>query len=221
MKKVILFSGGLDSFIAAKLNPNALLVHVNVNEAYSDKQIDLVKSFQLREKREIKLFYGMDLSPFVETDAYLPNRNVLFVTLAALVGDYIILGATRGDVHPDKDHFFAQQMSNLLAYTTNKTVRVSVPYKKTTKTSLVKKYLDAGHIAEDLYLTSSCYHPKKHECTTCRSCLRRYVAFATNGLRLNELSIHRRGIAELLAKRTFSASDVERKIAARLLANGY
>lgn len=215
MRKVVLLSGGMDSFVASKLFKPDVNLHVDFNERWSDKQRQVLTFLDVPN---LEILAGLDLSPFVGPDnVYLPNRNVLMITLAQLYGDEIVLSSTRGAVHPDKDGTFALRMSDMLSYVHKRKIQVLRPFGNMTKYEIVKAFIDAGNPIEELYATTSCYSEKEVECLTCRSCLRRLVAFAQHGYRLDDLRKHSKDIKRLLDRNQYSANLIENKWALQLL----
>lgn len=203
-KIVNLFSGGMDSYIISKIFNVDVNLHIDFNEYYSQKQRAVVKLLDPDNRRHID---GPNLRQFVADDGvFLPNRNALFITLASLYGDVILLGATAGAQHPDKDAEFANMMSQLLTKINKRKVEVKRPFGKMTKFDIIGSYMKAGFPIEKLVGTTSCYHPELHECLDCRSCLRRLVAFARHGFRQQELSTHRKRIADLMDRNEWSSN---------------
>jgi len=224
MSHVVLFSGGMDSFIAAHKYPEATLLHVDFREKYEDKQRKVIEKIA---PRTVEILEGLDLSKFIAEDGvYLPGRNVLLITLASLYGNTIVLSSSAGAKHPDKDVVFARHMSDTLSYAKNTVspknesytrYEVIRPFGAMTKYDIVTEYLQLGGDVRDLYSTSSCYHPTEIECMKCRSCLRRLVAFGLHGFRLDEVYIHAPRISQLLRDNQWSANPVENEQAMKLL----
>ncbi len=57
-----------------------------------------------------------------------------------------------------------------------------LPYKDKTKAQIVAEYIKEKHSIENLINTRSCYSSDDKECGVCRSCVRKFVAFAVNGI---------------------------------------
>lgn len=215
MTRVVLVSGGMDSFIASKLYEPDINLHIDFNEKWSAKQRRILPTLNIPN---LVIKEGLDLSEHIADDGvYLPNRNVLMITLAQLYGDDIILSSTAGAVHPDKNSTFAVHMEALLTYVHKRDIKVLRPFGMMTKYDIVKEYLDAGYSIEQLYKTTSCYSPDKIECNNCRSCLRRLVAFAQHGYRVNEIGLHKTKIRTLLAQKKWSANPIENKLTKQFL----
>ena len=183
MKKVLLYSGGMDSWLVSHLwKPDVKLY------------IDTGSSYTAEEKRRLPpdvTIEHFDLSRFERADKIIPLRNLFFVMLASYYGDEICLGATYGDRVLDKSVIFAQKASGLLSYlyqpqhwTAGRRISVITPFKDCTKAELLRKYLNEGGDIETAFRESfSCYEPddKGNECWRCKPCARKAVAFLLNG----------------------------------------
>ena len=91
MKKVLLYSGGTDSWLIDKIWKPDVKLYLDINSKYSNDEIErlpgdvIVEDFRMLGKFE---------NP---NTAYVPFRNLLFIALAAQYGDIICLGAVKGD----------------------------------------------------------------------------------------------------------------------------
>lgn len=199
-KKVLLYSGGMDSWLIDKLwKPDLKLfirIHTKNNELEYNKLMDLI------EKGEIEgdiAIYDMDLSPFERADQnyFLPLRNLHFATIAGHFGETVCLGATGSSTHYDKTNKFGMDTSNLISYLLSEQkegpFKVVLPFRTTTKTQLLKRYLDEGGDIEKAYKeTVSCYTPKNGKgCMSCTSCMSKFVAFYNNGYNFTKKDIQR------------------------------
>lgn len=190
MKKVLLYSGGMDSWLIDKLVKPDLLLFINIGTPNNNLEYkSLCRQLELGSiKTPIKIL-NVNLSEYERADQnyYLPLRNLHFVTLASHYGDQIYLGATGSSTHFDKNTTFADKSSELISYLLSETgegpVKVLLPFKDTTKTELLKMYLDKGGDINEAYLnTVSCYTPVNDKpCMNCTSCASKFVAFYVNG----------------------------------------
>lgn len=183
-KKVLLYSGGMDSFIISKLEDFDILLFIDSKSKYSSIERELIKSQNLSN---LVIDDRLNLTDVEMDSAMVPLRNLFFVMIATLHGaGEIVLGATAGDRSTDKDLSFAHQSSMLMSYIYQKSwwhpgsdIFVNLKYKSETKQSLIKKYIAAGHPVEDLLNQSfSCYNPTivGTPCFTCKPCIRKYTA---------------------------------------------
>lgn len=91
MKKVLLYSGGTDSWLIDKLWKPDLRLYVDINSRYTIQELDRLPS-------DVKVVPFHTLGHFEQPDtAYVPFRNLFFITIAAQYGDEICLGAVDGD----------------------------------------------------------------------------------------------------------------------------
>jgi len=185
--KVLLFSGGMDSWLINQLwNPDILL-YININNQYSKEEIKRLPDNVIIE--------NLDLSKWEREDKIIPLRNLYFLAMATNYGNEICLGATNGDRVLDKTYEFKKKYEKLLNYlfqkqhwTEKRTIKINLDFKKYTKTQLLKKYINKnGDIKKAFHESFSCYNPiKGKECWQCKPCFRKYVAFKNNGFVFNK-----------------------------------
>ena len=94
MKKILLYSGGMDSLIAWIYLDYPETLYVNLNHRYSQKELDCIEKLppspHLYESN-----YGLH---FEDGDAHIPGRNLLLgMYAAAMGGDEIYLVAQKGE----------------------------------------------------------------------------------------------------------------------------
>lgn len=197
---VLLYSGGMDSWLINQIiNPDVTLfirIHTPNNELEYNKILELKKQGRIRNDLKIVDF---DLSPFERPSQnyFLPLRNLHFVTLAAHYGTDIYLGATGSSTHFDKNLTFAEKSADIISYLLSESdegpVKILLPYKDTTKTELLKIYLDQGGDIQEAYeSTVSCYTPIDNKpCMECTSCMSKFVAFYNNGYKFSDEDINK------------------------------
>lgn len=204
MKKVLLFSGGMDSLALKKIwNPDVSL-YVDVGSRYSKQEIE-------RLPKDVVVFKLEDLGSLERSNAIIPLRNLFFICIASNYGNQIALGATKDDRVLDKTFEFADKTTDLLSYlwreqwwTEERKVSVELPVKHLTKSQIIKTYLEAGGLLEDLAKNSfSCYEPVKNkECGTCKPCVRKWLALIQYGHNFSETS-------EDYCHKVYSGSELE------------
>lgn len=184
--RVLLFSGGMDSFIAAHLWPADLLLYVALGHRYQDQELDTIADCGLDVGIDRRLYLG-DLE---REDAIIPLRNLYLAAIGSHYGDVIALGALAGEVNPDKTERFRVQASEVLTtcnapsyWSAGRTIEVVYPLAQWTKAQLVRKYLDNHGDPEALVArTRSCYEATDLPCGWCAACVKRHIALALNGL---------------------------------------
>lgn len=177
MKKVQLYSGGMDSYIISKLWKPDVMLYID----YCSKQNEMEKK-HLPQEAIIKKF---DLNEYTENDGHhtIPLRNLIFAAIAVNYGDEILIGGLKSDLHHDKTPEFAASATSLFNSVLNKErsgrrVRVIVPYASYTKTELVKAYYRLGGTRLDIEENSwSCHEPRNGKpCGRCQACKAREKA---------------------------------------------
>lgn len=183
MKKVLLYSGGMDSWLISKLwKPDVkLFVDIGTNSSNAE-MLRLPKDVVVARFRDLGLWE-------LPQNFILPMRNIYLLTMASNYGEHIMLGATSTDECHDKTDMFALHMENLLNYawqkqkwTNGKKIKVDFSYRKYSKGQLLKMYVDAGYPWQKAYKdTFSCYTPvNNNECHNCRPCFLKLMAFVDN-----------------------------------------
>ena len=159
MKKVLLYSGGMDSWLISKIWDPDVLLYVDMCTKYSKAEIARLPKDVIIEK--------LDLSKWERPDAIIPLRNLYLIMVATNYGDEICLGATAGDRVLDKSFEFAEKASDLLSFlyskqhwTEERNIKINLDFKNLTKKELLIKYLNqGGSLAEAANSSFSCYEP--------------------------------------------------------------
>lgn len=198
MKKVLLYSGGMDSWLIDKLWKPDVKLFFDIGTPNNLKE----KAMLLNRDEENINIVKLPLEQFEQRDNnfFLPLRNLHFVVYASHYGDTICLGATGSSTHKDKNETFGTLSENVINYllsedTTRETaVKVVMPYKDTTKTELLAEYIRQGGDIEKCYReTFSCYSPTfdGSACLQCTSCQSKFTAFYNNGYHFTDEEIDR------------------------------
>jgi len=191
MKRLLLFSGGLDSYIAWHLLDKPTPIYFRLGHRYQEAEMTTMDRLEaenpgLQVKRDDRLYLGDKELP----DAHLPLRNALLLTTAAAVyqPDIIYIGALRGESSRDKSRRFFRNTGKQLSFLLGQRLVVQAPFIGHTKTDLVKAFLKKYPEGGDaLRLTFSCYtytipHSRFKGCGRCMACFRRWVALSLNGI---------------------------------------
>lgn len=181
MKKVLLYSGGMDSWIIDKLYKPDIKLFIDVKTPSSIEERKrlpkdvIVKEFDLSEY-EVK-----------EGSHLLPLRNLILAELGSFYGDEVCIGSMGGSLHYDNNEKFRKDTEDLLNYlyseNNTKKIKIVLPYMNTTKEELIKMYKEQGGDLEEAFKSSfSCYEPVNgKECGKCISCKQKIEAFKKNG----------------------------------------
>lgn len=116
---------------------------------------------------------------------WVPNRNGLFINVAAaiaddLAGGEIIVGFNREEAatFPDNSAAFVQAANHFLTYSCQSGVKVSAPLAELDKDEIVRRGLNLGVPLESIW---SCYEGAAEMCGECESCQRLKRAYAAVG----------------------------------------
>lgn len=137
-------------------------------------QIDDLKQSQLTAKR-----------------VWVPNRNGLFLNLAATVAEsleaqFVIPGfnAEEAKTFPDNSLQFIDALNQAFSFSTANQVKVNCYTSELDKTQIVKRGIE---LKVPFNLIWPCYFDGQIWCGKCESCLRSARAFAANGLNFKGL----------------------------------
>lgn len=196
MQKILLYSGGMDSYLIDKLWKPDRRIYVDMHTRYSQQEINCIK-----KRRNDVEFIDFPLGQWEREDKIIPLRNLyLPMVICNITGDEdvdICLGATNSDRVLDKSQEYVEKATDLLNYLyqpqwwipNGKKVRVNIDYKKYTKEDLLKMYMEQGGDLDKAYNESfSCYEPDEegNVCHRCKPCFRKFVAFASVGYEFPE-----------------------------------
>lgn len=179
-KKVLLYSGGMDSYIISKLEKFDTLLYINTRSKYANLEIEFLK----KQGIDVTIDNRLNLSDVEMASSLVPLRNLFFTMIGTYYGDEIILGATSGDRSTDKDLFFADKTSELLKriyseswWSEGRDININLKYKSWSKKQLVEEYLKRGFSIDDLVTKSmSCYSPVNgKQCGKCKPCVRKWL----------------------------------------------
>ncbi len=191
MKKILLYSGGLDSWLIDKIWKPDVKLYIDINGTYSQEEISKLPEDVIVEK--------LDLGKWELPNKIIPMRNLYFLMVAsnyAIDDKYeqyeLCLGATAGDRVLDKSVEFADKVTDLFNYlyqeqwwTEQKHFRINLDFKEYTKGDLLTQFLTMNGTLEEAWAGSfSCYEPQEDgtECWSCKPCFRKFVAFYMEGM---------------------------------------
>lgn len=181
--KILLFSGGVDSYIAYYWLNKPQTLYFNLKNRYSKRELQVVKKLIPSTIIDESLNIG---DREVGEKAYIPFRNLLLACLANKYSDNIYIIGIEDDVVSDKNEQIFLEFSELLSKLEGRKINVLSPFWNMSKVELIKWYLDNSFPVENLYQTISCYDSAEQSnyCGKCPSCFRKWVGFQLNGLDL-------------------------------------
>lgn len=189
MRVVTLLSGGLDSsLLACLLNEERheqFPVFINYGQLNFSKEwnacVRMCKSFGLRNPELFDLHgYGMSIPSGltstkldIKNDAFLPNRNALFLLSAAAYAyrnecTHIAIGFLNEGNHifPDQTRMFLDKMEELLDISLGRRIYIMSPFISLNKIDIIGLAKQKG-----LRDTYSCHQGTETPCGKCISCL--------------------------------------------------
>jgi len=179
---VLLFSGGIDSFVAYHYLNKPKTVYFDVQSRYTQRELEVVK----RLIPSTIIDHSLDFSSReIGVNAYIPFRNLLLAAQAAKYADTIYIVGIKGDNVSDKNEEIFEEFSTLLTKLENRPIKVLSPFWEKTKSEIISWYLNdhKGNLGI-LLQTISCYAPKAtgSYCGRCPSCFRKWTALRANGI---------------------------------------
>lgn len=189
MKKVLLYSGGTDSWLINELWKPDVLLYIDVHGAYSKQE-------KLRLPKDTIIVHFPYLGLIEREDLIIPLRNLYFLMIASNYGDTICLGATKGDRGgKDKRPTFFRMAEKIINYCLNGNsygstgkIKIVSSFYNLTKPELLDRYLKAGgNIVDFVENTFSCYSPEHDkECLHCKPCYRKFLLGYYHGYNYSE-----------------------------------
>jgi 7-cyano-7-deazaguanine synthase in queuosine biosynthesis len=202
MKIVILYSGGLDSFILKKYAefyyPFAEIKCIYYKHGADSEEEEIKQLPSFVEVRTID-WLNKEIRPVAKKDdpfagsIYIPGRNLVFTILAASqeLPDKIWMGTVidEDNIHAtDKNEHFRDSTSQLLQYVLSPfkdSIEIDFPFVRNnlTKEGCVRWALSYNvTTTEELKKTVSCWHHKGNKpCGRCKQCFKRWFVFFLNG----------------------------------------
>lgn len=186
MRRVLLFTGGLDSAMLWRKLGEPLCVYVaQPDSPYMQREIMTISTLQRIEPGlRVEVIEGGEW-PGPEADGHVLHRNLgLIVQVAAnTAAECIYIGSVRGESSPDKSRAFLRATSKALSTSEHHPISVKAPLRRHTKSWWLQDHLSRW--PEDwpmLSATRSCYSGDGQRCGQCLACLRRWVAFTNAGV---------------------------------------
>ena len=191
----IMYSGGLDSFIAWNYaikngyHPEALFV--DMGQPYNWKEWNAICSLPRDIRPPVRKINIQALIPAISikmSNQIIPSRNVFLATIGSMFNERVWINALDGEQNGkehDKSIKFFQDTSNLLSFTNSffqESTIVETPFAHLSKAETIKWALNNGITKETLFKTTSCYNGEVDKCGVCLTCYKRKTAFLLNNI---------------------------------------
>ncbi len=182
MNKILLYSGGMDSYIAWCFLNHPKSIYIPLGHRYEKTERQAI----IETIPETFMAPCCDVGAMESADAHIPGRNLLLASLAALwepTADEVVLVCQRDEMTlPDRSDGFFNQSSAVLSLVMDRPLMVTTPFADMDKTDMVGWYVSQGLPIDLLLKTRSCYAGTDLPCGECGACLRRFIALRLNGL---------------------------------------
>ena len=191
MQKVLLSSGGMDSWLLAHEPELKGAVHVffDIGQKYMKKERRAAMTLADEVGATFEFMGGPNLGEYEHSTGIIPFRNAQMLLLAGLYGEKIYFGVIADEINSDKSPEFVAAMQETMNishraqyWTHGKNYEILTPFREFTKSALVRRFLDNGGSLDRLLASVSCYDAGAKHCGRCASCFKRWVALvnATN-----------------------------------------
>jgi len=198
MKKTnltIMYSGGLDSFIAwhfaikSGFKPEA--VFVDLGHPYAWKEWEAIQNMPKEIRPEVKKIDFTSLFSVIGDrmdNQIIPSRNVFLGVLGSMLNERVWINALDGEQNGkehDKSFRFFADTTELLSFTNSyfqERTTIETPFSHLSKAETIKWAIDNGIPEESLFQTTSCYDDSHRKCGKCLTCYKRKVAFLLNDI---------------------------------------
>jgi len=179
---ILLFSGGIDSYVAYHYLNKPQTVYFDLGTPYSSKEIMVIQKLIPSTIIDYSLNLG---SRQIGEKAYIPFRNLYLAMLAAKYDDTIVIAGVKDDDVSDKNEQIFQKFSYLLSELEDRPIQVMSPFWNMTKEEVIAWYLQR-YTADNLLKTVSCYSQEDTiYCGRCPSCFRKWCALKANNIDLD------------------------------------
>jgi 7-cyano-7-deazaguanine synthase in queuosine biosynthesis len=193
--KVVLYSGGLDSFCMAHAVKPDLLLYFDIGLPEQQEEMKAISKMSNLGTLSAPVFFDsrFRLAGTKLENEVLPFRNLYFIIAAFCFGSKIYLGKTASSRNLDKDPVFAAKALDVCKYISQNPAKnpkgllvedmeIILPFDLKTKSTFLGEFIDAGGNLDHLLMTRSCYKPYGQECGVCQSCIRKSIALVNNGI---------------------------------------
>lgn len=171
-REVLLYSGGLDSFLTFQYlkatGHHFDMVYFDTGARCCDAEKELLRSKEFIENiGEVEIRKELYFKDIEQEDAFIPNRNILACICAQGLKNYdvIYLGNSLSDRVNDNNKTVCDMMGQLLSQMYDKKIEVTSPFFNIHKCELFSMFMNNGFgttcmTPNDIsQLTFSCYNP--------------------------------------------------------------
>ena len=182
-KRILLFSGGIDSFVAYYFLGKPKTLYFDLKNRYSEKEKKVIK----RLIPTTIIDDTLNLGDIEKKNANIPFRNLfLAMKASAKYADKVYIVGIKDDKVSDKNKKIFKTFSDLLSKLEGRKIEILSPFWEMSKKEILIWYLERGLSKETLLKTISCYSSSKNTtyCGKCACCFRKWVALYSIGIKL-------------------------------------
>ena len=211
MSKVLLYSGGTDSWLIDKIWKPDKKIYIDIEGFYSDVEVS-----KLPKDVEVIKFPFLGMTEDKNTN-FVPLRNLYFLMIATNYGTEICYGATLSDRgSKDKREEFINKAQDIIDYcltgnsfAEDKNITIVKDFVKMDKFQIIQKYLDEGGTIDEFVKDSfSCYHSiEGKECMHCKQCYKKFLEAVYFGYQYTEQE--ERNMIEYLKEKVIPLNNFE------------
>lgn len=204
-RSILLFSGGIDSFVGYYYLDKPQPVYFNLKSRYSNAEIHHLKKYFSHTIIDDTLSF---LGRNEKNTSHIPYRNLFFMLAsAAKYADIIYICGLKDDNVGDKTEEIFNLMSSVMSKAEGKNILIESPFWQMTKLEVCQWFAE-NHDKMLLLNTYSCYSGNQDECGRCNACFRKRTALYGVGI---ELPFYDRQIIDYY-KKNMSKYDELRQI---------
>ena len=183
MTKVILNSGGMDSFFVALEVPHAEHVFVDIGQKYVEKELRAARKLAYYVGAKLHEVKGAQIGQYEHERGIIPLRNAELILCAGQFGEDIYLGILENEVNSDKSPEFLRAMEKVMNiscraqyWSNGRTFAIHTPLGTRSKVELAMGIRNMPSAWAHMLATVSCYAAGDRHCGECPSCFKRWVA---------------------------------------------
>jgi len=190
-KRVLLFSGGIDSLVSWEFLDRPKCVYFDLKVDYSEREKVAVRTLV----PNVIIDNSLNMSERQQRGhlAIIPYRNLLMAIQATKYGDNVFIGGLADDIMKDNGPAAYASMEIILNHLSethqNFSVRGGLPGSMT-KSQAVGWFLRYSKFKDPVYTlvkhSVSCYSTESNYCGRCKSCFRKWLALRVNGIDILE-----------------------------------
>ena len=177
---ILLFSGGIDSFVAYHYLKKPKTLYFDIGSRYTNLEITHIKKMIPETIIDTSIHLG-------DTEhgdkAYIPFRNLFLALKAAKYSNTIVIAGLKDDMVSDKNKQVFKKFSDLMSEMEGRQIDVVSPFWDMTKYDVVKWYKDTiDETGNSLLDTISCYSGTSSYCGKCPACFRKWCVLKANDI---------------------------------------